>query len=249
MQTVPEGKRFQSAVSAVKKSWVGHGTTRRSHDLRIYYLAERDGGEEIDLRRLSPTWVPIEDWLRKTPVAEFRLMRPEPLIYFNKVLPAMKALETALDKGDSHLEAGRHDRAAAFYREAAAYSPDNVRACFGLGLSSLHLGEVDNAQRVLGQILELDQAFSPCYKHLFNEFGISLRRNGLHREALKFYVKAMRLGGSDEHLLFNVARLLYDMRDFCRTACVLDKALRLNPEFDAARRMRSRVAAMADNAA
>lgn len=226
---------FRSAVSDVKQAWVGQGPSRRKHERRIYYLAERFAGEQdVALRLLGPTWVPLEEWLQTMSPEEFAQMRPEPLIYFNKVLPAMQTLESSLDKGDRLRESGRHERAVECYREAIRLSPTNVRASFGLGISYLQMGKIDNALLFLDQILELNSAFLPNYKHLFNEFGIALRKAGLHEQALNYYLKATKHGGEDEHLLFNIARILCEVGDYERMISVLDRALEMNPQFAAA---------------
>lgn len=238
---------FRSAVSEVKHSWVGQGATRSKHEHRVYYLAEGASGENVELRKLGPTWVPLEEWLRTLTPEEFALMRPEPLIYFNKVLPAMQTLASTLDKGDRMREIGHHGRAVEFYCEAVRLSPNNIRACFGLGISYLHSENEENALLVLDQLLELKSAFSPEYKHLFNEFGIVLRKKGLHGEALKYYLKARKLCGDDENLLFNIGRLLLEMGDRGRAETVLEKALSMAPDFAEARKMLSHVRRMSSN--
>ena len=238
---------FRSAVSEVKHSWVGQGTSRSKHEHRVYYLVEGASGENVELRRLGPTWVPLEEWLRTLTPDEFALMRPEPLIYFNKVQPAMQTLSSTLDKGDKMREIGHHDRAVEFYREAVRLSPNNIRACFGLGISYLHSENEDNALLVLDQLLELKNAFSPNYKHLFNEFGIALRKKGLHEEALKYYLKARKLCGDDENLLLNIGRLLFEMGDRAHAATILEKAISLGPGFVEVRKLLSHIRRLSSN--
>ena len=174
-------------------------------------------------------------------------MRPEPLIYFNKVLPAMQTLSSTLDKGDKMREIGHHDRAVEFYRDAVRLSPNNIRACFGLGISYLHSENEDKALLVLDQLIELESAFSPVYKHLFNEFGIALRKKGLHGEALKYYLKARKLCGDDENLLFNIGRLLFEMGDRARAESVLEKALAMAPDFAEAYKLFSHIRRLSSN--
>ena len=174
-------------------------------------------------------------------------MRPEPLIYFNKVLPAMQTLASTLDEGDRMREICHHDLAVEFYREAVRLSPNNIRACFGLGISYLHSENEDNALLVLNQLLELKSAFSPGYKHLFNEFGTALRKKGLHEEALKYYQKARRLCGDDENLLFNIGRLLFDMGDCSGAAIMLEKALAMDSGFAEAQQLLSHILRLASN--
>ena len=238
---------FRSAVSDVKHSWGGQGAIRTKHEHRVYYLAEGASGESVVLRKLGPTWVPLEEWLRTLTPEEFALLRPEPLIYFNRVLPAMQALASTLDKGDRLREIGCHVRAVEFYCEAVRLSSNNIRACFGLGISYLHSENEDNALLVLDQLLELKSAFSPEYKHLFNEFGVALRKKGLHDEALKYYLKARELCGDDENQLFNIGRLLFEMGERARAQSALEKALSLAPGFVEAQQMLSHVRRLSSN--
>ena len=77
----------------------------------------------------------------------------------------------------------------------------------------------------------LDAAFLPEHKHLFNEFGIKMRKLGMYDEAMRYYMRAYRLCKTDEHLLYNMARTLYEKGRIKSSRALLGKAMRLNPQF------------------
>ena len=58
----------------------------------------------------------------------------------------------------------------------------NVRANFGIGLCYIDRGEREKATEVFERLVKLDAAFEDEHKHLFNEFGISLRKAGMASE-------------------------------------------------------------------
>jgi tetratricopeptide (TPR) repeat protein len=163
--------------------------------------------------------------------------RPEPLIYYNKVKPAMDAVEKGLKKGDKHLEAGRLEKAEASFKNVLTVDADNIRAIFSLGITYLEAGNTAEAGDIFSKIMSLDLAFQAEHVHLFNEFGIRMRKTGMLDKALAYYRKAVGLNPEDEHLLFNMARIHFEMEDFAGAGEYLRKALAINPGFAMATRM------------
>ena len=84
---------------------------------------------------------------------------------------------------------------------------DNVRANFGIGLTYLERGESDKAENIFARLIKLDGAYEEEHKHLFNEFGISLRKNKMFSQSLEYYLRALDLTKKDENLYINIARV------------------------------------------
>ncbi|NMC49482.1 MAG: tetratricopeptide repeat protein, partial [Desulfovibrio sp.] len=72
--------------------------------------------------------------------------------------------------------------------------------------------------------------------HLFNEFGINLRKNKMLDQALDYYRRAENLSEADENLHYNIARAFFEKKDLQMCFEYLKKALDLNPELVAAKK-------------
>ena len=53
----------------------------------------------------------------------------------------------------------------------------------------------------------------PEHKHLFNEFGIALRKKGMFGEAIRYYHRAIELTRKDENIYLNLARAHFEKGD------------------------------------
>ncbi len=242
--------RFQVAVSLRESYKTGFGGTTHEGERVLYYFAEKTPETGIHIQALNANSVPSGE---QTPVDEeefFQKFKPEPLIYYNTVKPRLEAMLGHLDKGEKHLEAGRLEKAEASFQKALEYDADNLRAIFGLGNTYLSAGKVEEARDVFDKIMSLDLAFGPENKHLFNEFGIRMRKTGLLDMALAYYGKALAASENDENLLFNLGRIHFEMGDFSEAAAAAEKCLALNPEFLIAAKLKKAAAkALAANPA
>jgi hypothetical protein len=59
----------------------------------------------------------------------------------------------------------------------------------------------------------LEAAFAPEHKHLFNEFGISLRKSRMVDQSIEYSTRALALTSTDENLHYNVARAYFEKGD------------------------------------
>jgi tetratricopeptide (TPR) repeat protein len=85
-------------------------------------------------------------------------------------------------------------------------------------------------------VVTLDAAFTPEHKHLFNEFGINLRKSKLTDQAVDYYKRALEITHDDENLYYNIARAYFERgdKDDCREN--LHKALELAPDMEVAQK-------------
>ena len=85
--------------------------------------------------------------------------------------------------------------------------------------------------------MKLDAAFAPEHKHLFNEFGINLRKSQMFDRAIEDYQKALEVSqAEDDHLHVNLARSFFEKGDVKSAVAELKEAARINPELDEARK-------------
>lgn len=210
---------------------VGTGTTTRKTVQKTFWFVEQHGNE-IECQPLNTNYVPsgpkrkisMEDLINK--------FSPEPEFYMNSVYPKMRELQHSVSQGDRHRENGETFAAEYEYARALKVDEDNVRANFGIGLTYLERGDASKAQDIFERLVKLDAAFEPQHKHLFNEFGINLRKNKMLAESREYYSRALQLSPKDENLNMNMARVLLESKDMDGCVDYLLEALRLAPRHE-----------------
>jgi len=113
---------------------------------------------------------------------------------------------------------------------AAAEVERATRAAFGIGLTHLRTGNLDRAKEIFEELAVKPGDYQRDHKHMFNEFGIGLRKSKLLDVALKHYNRALGLSPEDENLYHNLARVYYEKGDMEKALEHLDKSLELNPD-------------------
>ena len=210
---------------------VGTGTTTRKTVQKTFWFVEQHGSE-IECQPLNTNYVPsgpkrkisMEDLINK--------FSPEPEFYMNSVYPKMQELQYSVRQGDRYRESGETFAAEYEYSRALKVDEDNVRANFGIGLTYLERGDANKAQDIFERLVKLDAAFEPQHKHLFNEFGINLRKNKMLAESREYYARALQLSPKDENLNMNMARVLLESKDMDGCVDYLLEALRLAPRHE-----------------
>lgn len=148
-----------------------------------------------------------------------------------------RLLSQPLLVGDHYRLTTKHARAEQEYLKIKRIDEDNIRANFGLGLLYLSMDKRDKATYIFNRLVALEEAFEPQHKHLFNEFGINLRKKGLFDEALKYYFRARELCDDDDHLQLNIARVYYEQNKLPEAETAARQALAINPDLAEARRL------------
>ena len=224
------------STQAIQK--VGTGTTVRRTIQKSFWMCveQRDG--TIEVQPLNTHCVPSGPRRIITKDDLLQKFSPEPEFYINSVYPAMQELNSNISQGEDHRAKGEYLSAEHRFKKALAVDVDNVRANFGLGLTYLERGELDKADNIFDRLVRLEAAFAPEHKHLFNEFGINLRKNKMYDQALSYYSRALSLSKGDEHLHYNIARAHFEKSQLAEAASHLDIALTMNPELEAARKFK-----------
>ena len=145
------------------------------------------------------------------------------------MFPAIKEMDGAIVRGEKHRERGAAYSAEFEYKQAMAIDEENVRANFGLGLTYLDRGDQVKANDIFERLVDLEAAFEEEHKHLFNDFGINMRKNKMYEQALQYYLRAEGLVANDEHLFHNIARCYYEKGDVDGCKKYLLKSLQVNP--------------------
>lgn len=210
---------------------VGTGTTTRKTVQKTFWFVEQHG-DVIECQPLNANYVPSGPKRKITMDELIAKFSPEPEFYQMSVYPKMREVEQSVDKGDSHREKGETFAAEYEYSRALKVDVANVRANFGIGLTYMERGELDKAQDIFDRLLKLDGAFDAEHKHLFNEFGINLRKNKMLAQSVEYYERALQLTANDENLHMNLARVLLETRDMDGCLEHLFTALELAPRHE-----------------
>jgi tetratricopeptide (TPR) repeat protein len=214
----------------VKK--VGTGTTtRKTIQKTFWFCMEQDDGS-IEVQPLNPNYVPSGPKKKVEREHFLTTFAPEPELYVSSVYPKMRELNKTVARADRYRQNKEYYSAEMEYNTALKVDEENVRANFGLGITYLDRGEKGKADSIFERLVKLDAAFDKEHKHLFNEFGINLRKNGMLDQAISYYTRAMELEGQDEHLYHNLARAYLEKKDIKHAAEYLFKSLELNPSLE-----------------
>jgi tetratricopeptide (TPR) repeat protein len=217
---------------------IGTGTTTRKVEQYVYYYVQERDGEVLELQTIGPDNTLYGERVtlsREELLADYM---PEPqmsLEFARQLAEQQREITKAVARGDKFYKRGETYSAEFEYCKALALDEENVRANFGIGLCYITRGEQDKARMVFERLVELEASFSDEHKHLFNEFGINLRKAGMLDEALSYYARAVDLCSTDENLHYNMARAAFDMGDAKLAAQHLGDCLKLNGSHQEAR--------------
>ena len=229
--------KIQGAFSTQRVDDVATGAADRKAVRKMYWLAEENDDGSVAVRQLGETMAPIGPE-RSVPREDFLAKyAPEPELYAGRVLPARKKVHEGIVRAEHKRAEGASYSAEFEFQGVLELDEENARATFGLGLTYLDRGDVEKARDVFERIVDLEAAFRPEHKHLFNEFGIGLRKSGLLDQAVDYYRKALDMAADpDENLHYNLARAHFEKGEADMARAHLELALDLNPEHGEARR-------------
>lgn len=233
-----ERQRIKGVFSSQTVSKVGTGTTVRRTIQKSFWMVEEQDNGHILIQPLNMNYVPSGP---KRTIAKDDLLRqfnPEPEFYVHTVFPAIQKLNKTVSLGEDHRKKGRNFSAEFEFNNALKVDEENVRANFGLGLTYLERGEKNKADNIFERLVKLDAAFEPEHKHLFNDFGINLRKNNMYDQAVEYYSRALELSKADEHLHYNIARAYFAKQQLDKVTEHLDQAMKLNPDFEVAKQFK-----------
>ena len=212
---------------------LGTGHTQRTQKIKNFCSAEQTDGDMVKISFLgnegNPTGIVIQlscdDFLQRFTFA------PDYKVKTKKERETDKHIALA----EKHRERKEYNSAEWEYTSALKIDPESIRANFGIGKLYMEMGQPNKAKEIFRKLSEIDAMFEEENKHIFNEFGMELRRAKMTDEALANYLKALEISPRDEHLYFNIARLYYDAGDFNNALQWIEKSFKINPQFREAR--------------
>lgn len=150
------------------------------------------------------------------------------------MVSARNRLGITLNKLGQHADATAQFRLAARLQPTEAYIHNNLG--FSLYLERLY----DQAAQCFQRAIELQ----PDYRRAHMNYGVVLARLGRYDDALQEF----RLAGSEADAFYNLAVLYTEAGEYAEAARVLETALTLKPNFEAAREQLHIVAHLAAEA-
>lgn len=232
MTMVQEGKIYLKQET-IK---LGFGSTARTTTIENYYQVDETqepgrvrlrlldiddrplaGGEIIDQEELEKEYVACPDYLK------------------NKRNPRQVRAEEHVKNGEKHLEKREFYTAEREFDRALFFNQENLRANLGKGKTLFALGQKEEGRKVFEKLSQLDHLYESENKHIFNEFGIELRKRKLFEEAVSNYEKALAIDPEDAVLYYNLGRAWFEKGDPEAAGGHLQKALELKPDFQEAR--------------
>ncbi len=209
---------------------VGTGTTvRKVLQKTFWYVENGENPEEIEVQSLNSNYIPTGIKKKITRDELLSKYTPEMEFYVQTVYPKMQEVNQGIKDADARRENGELFSAEFEYENVLKVDEENVRANFGIGLTYLEQGETAKAENIFGRLVELEAPFTAEHRHLFNDFGINLRKNKMYSEALSFYQRAVDLGQVDENLYLNMARVYMEQLKFELCLKYIRLSLTLNP--------------------
>lgn len=224
---------------------VGTGTTAKKEDSTLFFYARQIDEELLALQSLNAQWAPSGPTIEITWEQLITDYQPEVELFLSKVKPVMKSIAKAVARGDRHRKNGAPYSAEMEYNNALDLDEKNLRALFGLGLTYLQYNQPEKAKAVFEQMIVLEGFTEPEYKHLFNQFGIELRKKKMIEESRRYYARAIELCQTDENLYFNLARAFHEGGQYVEADNMLEVCLEMNPAHDEAQLFRKYLANLA----
>lgn len=109
---------------------------------------------------------------------------------------------------------------------------EQLRSDFSLALIRLQTNR-DKALESLNKIADNNTRFEKKHKFMFSDFGTALRRRRLYALAFRFHERAKELSPDDEHILFNMARAMFDAGKIDQARKYLQQAVAMSKDFQA----------------
>ena len=212
---------------------LGTGHTQRTQKVKNFCYAEQLDGDMVKISFLGneghPTGIvikmPCEEFLQKYTFApDFKVKTKDE-----------RETDKHIALAEKHRARKEYNSAEWEYTSALKIDPESIRANFGIGTLYMEMGQPSKAKEVFRKLCEIEAIFEDENKHIFNEFGMELRRAKMTEEALANYLKALEISPRDEHLYFNIARLYYDTGVYDTALQWIEKSLKINPQFREAR--------------
>lgn len=238
MTTTINDSLIEGVFCIERNSKIGTGTTAKRVATKANYYAKENENGTVDLMLINDQNVPFGETEEITKEELLAEGMPMPQLY-KEVIGKFREVQKSIARGDKFRARNETFTAEYEYANALNLDEENVRANFGIGLCLLARDEQAKAKEVFDRIVKIESAFKDEHKHLFNEYGIALRKKDMGEQAVDYYNRALELSGSDENLWYNLGRVLFDMEEWQKCAEAAQQCLSINPNHPEGKKMLS----------
>ncbi len=215
-------------------SKVGTGDTAKAAKMENYWLLLGQEGDQVRMELLDLN-EERSGFIDLVPLEEFgKRFRHLPDFVPKTISVQQRQADRLAARAERHLAENEFLSAEFEFSKAVKLHEENVRANFGLGKTYLALGDTEKAAAVFKKLGSIEAVLEPENKHIFNEFGIQLRKMGLYAEAARHYTRAINLSPGDENLWFNLGRALFEGGQKEKGRAAIKRALDINPALNEA---------------
>ncbi|MFQ5561782.1 MAG: tetratricopeptide repeat protein, partial [Nitrospinota bacterium] len=203
-----------------KKMEAGTMGTVQVHFNDLHYFVIEEAGDMMRLEMVGKqgqaTGVKV-DLITKSEFAE--RMRPCsdhdcPFVEKTEEEITKKKAQEIEGVAEEHLKNKEYLSAEFEFGKALKLDEESVKSNYGMGMVYLETGRKEEAKKMFSKLSKIDALFEKENKHLFNKFGIDLRKNGMYDEAIENYQKAISIDEKDEYLYYNLGRAFKEKGDY-----------------------------------
>lgn len=205
------------------------GGAERPHSARIYWFAAQDPGGGIACQPLTDSYVPSGFVQRVEPDSFFGEYRLVPEVYESRIRNVVNALRDKLNSleapGDLYL---LEDEECRLLRGLSAFvvpGPD----------AELDDAALLSVRTMLDTIRQTEDVVFE-YQRVITGAAIELRKQGRFDQAEKYYIRVLECDPGNDHVMFNLARVYYEMNRIDEARTMLCRALESNPDLEIAGR-------------
>ncbi len=191
-----------------------------------------------ELRQLYPLIIPYAPGEEKALLERIRELLRE--LQANTVEEARDQMEQrgkrraeGLAKARALLEESQNEAACELLTALAREFPNDAPLRVEIADLLMQVELYKEAFPFLSEALEI----TPDQLHLYNRVGMVLRKLGQFELGEKYYMRAVNFAKEDPNLYFNLGRLYIDWQKFDKVERAAKLALKLNPDFEEAKKM------------
>ncbi len=229
-------------IESVKISLGTGATKRKTTGENIFFAEEQpDGMVKLSLLNMAGRPTSITEVVEKEEFFQRCTAKPDfvpPAEKSDKDNKIKEKADRHASRGNLHLRRGEYNSAEFEFGCSLKLDEDHVRANYGMAKLHIEKGEEAEAKEILDKLTNIEALFEEENKHVFNEFGIDLRKMKMFDQALDSYRKALEINSQDPILNFNMGRALIDKKQFKEALACMDRALELKDDFPEALKIR-----------
>ncbi|MCL2123656.1 MAG: tetratricopeptide repeat protein [Desulfovibrionaceae bacterium] len=214
------------SYSTKKQTHVGTGYTKQEQQQSIMWLAAQLPTTDICIQPLDSSSIPTGIVSTICSSEFFRHYIPESDCYDHHIRPGVKKLSAWMGTLGTPMPREKPDN------EIGRFLRSFLSILHGEGGMAMREGDPDKLRTLVQQAADM---------HFYDHFQISIslaavrqRKERNYPLAIDFYSRALEVK-EDDHILFNIARTYYEMKNIEAAKECLAKALALNPELTIAR--------------